>query len=140
MTTTENPQQARALERRVLDAVKTWLDILDKTGHGSPTPADVDHSGLLYRLLNGKPPLPEPPPRSFSYPWYSLIENGEETAQGREVDQKYFVVNQARWDIVSQDGDNYVILWPETGLRCRATKNPGTDEWNNYTITVIKDN
>lgn len=36
--------------------------------------ADVDHSALLHRLLSGKPPLPTPPPRRYSYPDY---ESGE---------------------------------------------------------------
>ncbi len=33
-------------------------------------------SRLFARLLQGKPPLPVPPPTSFSYPWYELIEDG----------------------------------------------------------------
>lgn len=32
--------------------------------------ADVDHSALLYRLLRGRPLLPEPPPTEHSYPVY----------------------------------------------------------------------
>lgn len=31
---------------------------------------DVDHSALLYRLLRGRDPLPEPPPLAHSYPVY----------------------------------------------------------------------
>lgn len=31
-------------------------------------------SALFARLLSGKPALPEPPPTSFSYPWYAVIE------------------------------------------------------------------
>lgn len=38
--------------------------------------ADAEHSGLLVRLLAGKEPLPKPPPRQNSYPWYELVENG----------------------------------------------------------------
>jgi hypothetical protein len=38
--------------------------------------ADVDHSELLQRLLDGKEPLPAPPPLCSSYPWYDLIERG----------------------------------------------------------------
>jgi hypothetical protein len=33
-------------------------------------------SRLFARLLEGKPPLSAPPPTSFSYPWYELIEDG----------------------------------------------------------------
>lgn len=32
--------------------------------------ADVDHSALLVRLLEGKAPLPEPPPTQHAYPVY----------------------------------------------------------------------
>lgn len=32
--------------------------------------ADIDHSSLLQRLLEGKEPLPEPPPLKYSYPDY----------------------------------------------------------------------
>lgn len=33
-------------------------------------------SALFARLLSGKQPLPHPPPTCFSYPWYSLIDEG----------------------------------------------------------------
>ena len=60
----------------VVGVVATWLKIgyVDK----SPTFADAVHSALLKRLLDGKQALPEPPPRSYSYPWYELVENGYE--------------------------------------------------------------
>lgn len=32
--------------------------------------ADIDHSALLVRLLEGKEPLPEPPPLEHAYPVY----------------------------------------------------------------------
>jgi len=38
---------------------------------------DAEHSSLLRRLLEGKEPLEYPPPRSFSYPNYSLAENDD---------------------------------------------------------------
>lgn len=31
---------------------------------------DADHSALLWRLLSGKEPLPEPPPLDHAYPVY----------------------------------------------------------------------
>ena len=31
---------------------------------------DADHSALLWRLLEGKEPLPEPPPLKHAYPDY----------------------------------------------------------------------
>lgn len=40
--------------------------------------ADADHSALLYRLLSGKEPLPEPPPLRHGYPDYKAVEEGED--------------------------------------------------------------
>jgi hypothetical protein len=31
---------------------------------------DIDHSALLFRLLRGREPLPEPPQTEYSYPVY----------------------------------------------------------------------
>lgn len=36
--------------------------------------ADIEHSSLLLRLLSGKDPLPEPPPRAYGYPDYKSVE------------------------------------------------------------------
>jgi hypothetical protein len=33
-----------------------------------------EKSALFWRLLNGKKPLPMPPPTRYSYPWYEIIE------------------------------------------------------------------
>lgn len=41
-----------------------------KTGELTRHAADVDHSALLVRLLEGKEPLPEPPPLEHAYPVY----------------------------------------------------------------------
>lgn len=58
-----------------------WLQIREENGIGFPPNlpqfcADVDHSSLLKRLLEGTEPLPIAPPRAYSYPWYQLIEDG----------------------------------------------------------------
>lgn len=37
--------------------------------------ATREKSALFWRLLNGKEPLPMPPPTRYSYPWYEIIEN-----------------------------------------------------------------
>lgn len=64
-----------------IDCLFRWLQIREQYGYEFPQDycklrIDADHSALLDRLLQGKEPLPEPPPRAFSYPWYELIENG----------------------------------------------------------------
>lgn len=40
--------------------------------------ADALHSALLYRLLSGKEPLPEPPPLYMGYPDYGVEKEEEE--------------------------------------------------------------
>lgn len=61
-------------EIRVLGCVKRWLDIKNRNRGDMITSADVDHSALLNRLLDGKEPLPEPPPLMNSYPDYNAVE------------------------------------------------------------------
>jgi hypothetical protein len=58
-----------------------WLSIREENDIPFPNNLlklriDMDHSALLRRLLEGKEPLPIPPPRAFSYPWYELIDYG----------------------------------------------------------------
>jgi hypothetical protein len=76
-----------------------WMRICEdnKRGYGVP---DATHSALLYRLLNGKPALPKPPPRSFSYPNYSLGEGlPTEIIELGEYDEKVCIdqCSEYRW-------------------------------------------
>ena len=63
-----------------LKCIKRWLEIREKfedraKDRGfSQLRADIDHSALLHRLLEGKEPLPEPPPLKNSYPDYNSVE------------------------------------------------------------------
>ncbi len=93
-----------------IQATFKWLQL--RAYHGcdtevSPTRFRVDaqHSALLERLLEGKDPLPEPPPKSFGYPWYHLIEDG--CAEHVEVKlylpnqgEPALLVNQTLWTIL----------------------------------------
>lgn len=68
---TLTPQQAK-------DYFKRWLELRISHQKGydfnnynlHQLIADIDHSALLNRLLNGKEPLPFPPPVQNSYPVY----------------------------------------------------------------------
>lgn len=58
-----------------------WLEIKKLYSSDFPDSLDslklsVHKSSLLKRMLDGKDPLPLPPPLYYSHPWYSLIENG----------------------------------------------------------------
>lgn len=60
----------------VCKQVRLWLEICEKNNR-QIGPADVDHSSLLRRLLAGKSPHAEPPPKRFSYPAWELVESEE---------------------------------------------------------------
>lgn len=88
-------------------AFRQYLDTVRKELKQEPTLADIDHSALLGRLLRGHPVLPKPPPRSFSYPNYSLGE-GKPTliAEMRHYDRdgrpNMLIIDQCDdWDIVN---------------------------------------
>lgn len=49
-----------------------------------------EKSALFYRLLNGKKPLKYPPPTSYSYPWYDIVEK----PQAQEVFEEYKTINE----------------------------------------------
>lgn len=55
-----------------------WEQIRRENGYDStPTGIDIEKSCLLGRMtMEGKPPLPTPPPTAYAAPWYALIENG----------------------------------------------------------------
>ncbi len=57
----------------VTKCVADWMRICEenKRGYGVP---DVSHSALLHRLLSGKTALPVAPPKTCSYPNYSMGE------------------------------------------------------------------
>jgi hypothetical protein len=74
--------------------------------------ADIWHSALLHRLLEGKEPLEFPPPLAMSYPNYELAETGTETYHNTEYYHSFFfsdiiknclVIEQAVWHIVSEN-------------------------------------
>jgi hypothetical protein len=65
-------------------------------------------SALFARLLNGKPALPYPPPTSYSYPWYSLIDDGFSDNVSIEgfsagLGKPGIIINHALWAIVQNN-------------------------------------
>jgi hypothetical protein len=58
----------RAAEKhRGLHDTIPWRDCMELYQQLLP---DADHSALLVRLLEGKEPLPDPPPVEYAYPKY----------------------------------------------------------------------
>lgn len=70
---------------------------------------DCRKSALMNRLLEGKPALALPPPTSFSYPWYSIIETpgahpvtlSSVTRHGvsEGLDRLKIAINQCNWSV-----------------------------------------
>ncbi|MDA8154525.1 MAG: hypothetical protein M0003_17730 [Acidithiobacillus sp.] len=84
--------------------------------------ATREKSALFWRLLNGKEPLSMPPPTSFSYPWYEIIEKpgphmvgdigfraygkplGQHLAAIRGTDvEDHLFINQCDWTVISHN-------------------------------------
>jgi len=119
--------RAREVVETVAHGVFTWIrtaraagtgwmdrDSTDLDWFGLPTEADVLKSALLHRILGDpelgvapKDPLPEPPPTSYSYPWYELMDEGRGRAVGIEPWRLDWMpeldglsVNESRFSIV----------------------------------------
>lgn len=89
--------------------------------------ADISHSALLDRLLSGKAALPTPPPKSFSYPWYALIENGRddncEVAIWTEGGERRIYINQSNQFRLLQEGvDQHRVEYDGVEYRVWRTK------------------
>lgn len=93
-----------------------WLEIRSEGGLEFPSSIDqlkitMMKSALLNRLLKGKEAFPHPPPKKYSYPWYALIENGEDIATdvwkadgwvGTFYDSPTLMICQFPWRIVKE--------------------------------------
>lgn len=123
--------------QRITKAVSEWVRLRDRPDYTAAlTPAEVEHSALLRRLLSGQSALPEPPPRSYSYPWYELIENGISTCECWEMTDEQrsvwggrgptLIVNQTPWELLRKEGDTFIVTHERAPGEWRVR--PGTDE------------
>jgi len=79
-----------------------YINVREDHGHGLPNSADVDHSSLLRRLLSGKQPLEQPPPKRYSYPDYDL-------AEGKEGEIRELWERDDDHPLMREDGGHVVI-------------------------------
>lgn len=109
-----------------------WIQLRALNGHAVPDflpgiEGDVFHSMLLRRLLDGKEPLPHPPPESFGKGWYDLLETGRaENVVVRpwqwNPEQK-IAINEDVWTILERKSETQMIVtYREGGERFRLTK------------------
>ncbi|MES2935919.1 MAG: hypothetical protein V4805_20805 [Pseudomonadota bacterium] len=91
------------------DSVRTQIEeLMELIGSGG---AGHDKSGLFLRLLDGKQSLPYPPPTSFAYPWYAIIEEPGpfmvmlgRPANSHDMTGNYTIaVNQSDWSVLSMN-------------------------------------
>lgn len=86
-------------------------------------------SALFFRLLNDKKPLLYPPPCSYSYPWYNIIESND--AQEIHPDcntindfpsygKNRITIEQTSWEIIKKISETEAILtygmWKQLGF------------------------
>ena len=82
-------------EERVAAVVVHWIDLVRRSGNPRytetwlPSNADLCKSALLARLLEGKEAHPLPPPRCYSYPWHSLLDDGEARLNDQAVSEPF---------------------------------------------------
>lgn len=101
----DNPEDQRSL-REHMNALRGLMG--GQAGHPK--------SALFARLLEGKPALPFPPPTSYSYPWYAVVEElgvfnvsiggvstvaGQMRGTGGAKGQFVIGINQCAWAVVS---------------------------------------
>jgi hypothetical protein len=109
MTTPEQMQP-----QKVMDCISLWLRTAEAGGRGLAQSADqftinMRKSALLKRLLSGKKPFPFPPPKSFAYPNYSLLEEGfaEGWMDVSTPTEGEVLINQDLWSLVEVRGERH---------------------------------
>lgn len=89
-----------------------------------------EKSALFFRLLNNKPPLKYSPPCSYSYPWYSVIEEkvrhqlSLEAKNIHKIMQNGMVsIEQTSWEVLEIISSTEAIVtygkWKELGFKWR---------------------
>jgi hypothetical protein len=115
-------------------------------------------SALFARLLEGKQPLPYPPPTSFSYPWYDIIEvpgphhvsigGGLSVAgivnwDGGAASNEHIALNQCLWGIVRKNrgAEEFLVYLRQENERIKnarktcATVMPSLSEKPEFVVT-----
>lgn len=135
--------------------VAKWLRIRKMEGYplpedGSAFEVEADHSlrgGLLGWLVLGHEPFENPPPVSYSRPWYELVANGEATSMDVWVDgangkkpvfqKPTVVIDQSPWLIV-EDRCRTIRVEGQTELII-AQINKGTPvpEWGLWELSFV---
>lgn len=115
----------------IRDILRKWSSMIDG-GAGD------EKSALFARLLSGRAALPYPPPTSYSYPWYEIIEepgpfpvtiSGPLAADGRQGAAEEMVIDQCAWTIVASNSAAAKLFKLQAELE--RLEAPATIEGNN---------
>lgn len=102
------------LRFKIAEAVVCWLAVKEiEQGNGPDTSMmmriDMNHSALLWRLFEGKPPLQDAPPKWMSRPWYALIENGYADNLSVHSYDRTVIIENHRWKLVRKLRNGYIV-------------------------------
>lgn len=82
-------------------------------------------SALFARLLDGKQALPYPPPTSFSYPWYDIVETPGQyhvaIGIGPKSNEQCILLNQCPWEVLHKDTAASAFLAFLQKVACRES-------------------
>lgn len=98
-------------------------------------------SALFHRLLSGRPALPFPPPTSFSYPWYAVVEEPGPFsvmlgAQPFGDHGTTLVINQCPWE---RTGHNDAATALMAFLRDPSTLGWHDEHWHSALNALLDD-
>ena len=87
---------------------------MEDEGKGQPRGVDVDHSALIYWLLEGNDPLPQPPPIRYSRPDHRLGRGDKvEIHDFREDNGRIIIDQNGNW--MWADKDQGIVKFKLTG-------------------------
>lgn len=112
------------MPRGYRNAISRWAETCEEWGRAARVDVtNINHSALLQRLLAGKVVHPEPPPLAYSYPNYSLLDEGwcepvevwHPAKMGIETNSlgpDTLLVDQHRWRIIETLGEeDWVVTY-----------------------------
>ncbi|TMD92855.1 MAG: hypothetical protein E6I76_16190 [Chloroflexi bacterium] len=109
-------------DSHVVDVLLEWLRVRDRGGRPLPLgyvglTDELENSALLHRMLTGRAPLAEAPPRSYGQPWYALVEDGVASncelvpLKDRLGASPKVSINQTAWEVVGIIDGGYVVRY-----------------------------
>jgi hypothetical protein len=144
-----NPEETRTVEQLVRAHYEAFM-LMNGGGAGN------SKSALFARLLEGKEALPYPPPTSYSYPWYAIIEQDEAfqvsvggiptlggliKGTGGAKGVKFIGINQCAWAVLQCNAAAEDLFKLQDDLDRRINEREASDEKQStpvWTTDLIK--